>query len=110
MFVAAGAGGVAGGDAGEIGAPAVSYRESILPRNFPLIQELGLEEAFKKVPHVEKLGAEFGMGDDPNTTRFTFDTGLVPGSWTFNIERAKFDAMLVEQAKAAGGTFARIQP
>src|SRR3954466_4282642 len=82
--------------------PRFHIGESILPRNFPLIQELGLESALKAIPHVPKFGAEFGIGDDPNTTRFTFDTGLVPGSRTFNIERAVFDKMLMDNARAAG--------
>jgi flavin-dependent dehydrogenase len=82
--------------------PRFHIGESILPRNFPLIQELGLESALRAIPHVPKFGAEFGIGDDPNTTRFTFDTGLVPGTETFNIERAVFDKMLMDNARAAG--------
>src|SRR6185437_8302372 len=71
-------------------------------RNFPLIQELGLEPALEKLPHLRKYGAEFGMGNEPDTTRFPFDTGLLPGSRTFNIERALFDNMLMTEARAAG--------
>ena len=76
--------------------------ESILPRNFPLVQELGLEDALNRVPHLHKFGAEFGMGDDHNTTRFFFDSALIPGSRTFNIERSLFDKMLMDEARAAG--------
>jgi len=82
--------------------PRFHIGESFLPRNFPLIQELGLEEEFKKLPHVPKLGAEFGMGDDFNSSRFTFRIGLLPGSPTFNIERAVFDEMLLNAAKKSG--------
>src|SRR3954462_11375817 len=67
--------------------------ESIMPRDFPLVQELGLEPALEKLPHLKKYGAEFGMGDDFETTRFYFDAGLIPGSRTFNVERALFDKM-----------------
>src|SRR3954470_4993502 len=82
--------------------PRFHIGESILPRNFPLVQELGLEKQLKALPHLLKLGAEFGMGDDHNTRQFTFDTGLVPGTPTFNIERSHFDEMLVREARAAG--------
>src|ERR1041385_7215808 len=82
--------------------PRFHIGESILPRNFPLIQELGLEDALERLPHLKKYGAEFGMGDDFDTTRFYFDTGLIPGSRTFNIERALFDKMLMDEAAAAG--------
>jgi flavin-dependent dehydrogenase len=82
--------------------PRLHIGESILPRDFPLIQELGLESALKALPHVPKFGAEFGWGDDPKTMTFNFDQGLIPGTATFNIERAIFDQMLLDQAAAAG--------
>src|SRR5215212_8695799 len=82
--------------------PRFHIGESILPQNFPLVQELGLEPALRRLPHLDKYGAEFGMGDDPNTTRFNFDAALIPGSRTFNIERAHFDKMLMDEARAAG--------
>jgi flavin-dependent dehydrogenase len=82
--------------------PRFHIGESILPCNYPLVCEIGLENQLKTLPHLTKTGAEFGMGDDHNTTRFTFDTGLIPGSVTFNIERAHFDEMLTREARAAG--------
>src|SRR3954471_12243322 len=82
--------------------PRFHIGESILPRNFPLVQELGLESALETLPHLKKYGAEFGMGDDLNTTRFYFDAGVIPGSRTFNIERSLFDEMLVTEARKAG--------
>src|SRR4051812_13733373 len=82
--------------------PRFHLGESILPRNFPLVQELGLEAPLKRLPHLPKYGAEFGMGNNPVTRRFYFDAGLIPGSITFNIERSHFDKMLTEAAQAAG--------
>src|SRR5438552_3113786 len=82
--------------------PRFHIGESILPRNFPLVQELGLEAALEQLPHLKKYGAEFGMGDDFHTTRFFFDAGLIPGSRTFNVERALFDKMLMDEAAKAG--------
>ena len=83
--------------------PRFHIGESILPVTFPLVCELGLESALKRLPQVAKYGAEFAMGDDANTsTRFTFDQGLIPGSVTFNIERGRFDEMLLDEAQGAG--------
>jgi flavin-dependent dehydrogenase len=83
--------------------PRFHIGESILPQNFPLICELGLEKQLKALPHVDKYGAEFVMGDDVKSSmEFTFDRGLLPGSITFNIERSVFDEMLLTQANLAG--------
>src|SRR4051794_41962884 len=42
------------------------------------------------------------MGDDANTSRFTFDQGLLPGFPTANLERLPFDAMLLGEVRGAG--------
>src|SRR4051794_23598404 len=70
--------------------PRFHIGESLLPRNTPLIAELGLEEATRDVPHTMKYGAEFANGDGHHIA-FGFDQGLIPGSVTRNIERAPFD-------------------
>jgi flavin-dependent dehydrogenase len=82
--------------------PRFHIGESILPRNLPLIQELGLEPALRRLPHLPKYGAEFGFGNDPNTMCFEFADGLLAGTPTFNIERAPFDKMLLDSARDAG--------
>ena len=82
--------------------PRFHIGESILPRNATLVRELGLWDELQKLPHVPKYGAEFAWGDDNNGMCFTFDNGLIPGAVVFNIERANFDKMLMDQARAAG--------
>ena len=82
--------------------PRFHIGESLLPRNFPLLQELGLEAAARRVPHVPKLGVDFAVGDESAAVSFTFDQGLVPGSQTMNVERAAFDQMLLDAARDAG--------
>jgi FADH2-dependent halogenase len=82
--------------------PRFHIGESILPRNATLVKELGLWDELQKLPHVPKYGAEFAWGDDNNGMCFTFDNGLIPGAVVFNIERANFDKMLMDQARAAG--------
>src|SRR3982751_5351623 len=82
--------------------PRFHLGESFLPRALPLIAELELEEKVRQLPHVPKLGAEFGMGNDADTSRFTFSQGLLPGFPTINIARAEFDELLLNEARAAG--------
>jgi flavin-dependent dehydrogenase len=82
--------------------PRFHIGESLLPRAFPLLAELGLEAQVRTLPHVPKFGAEFGMGDDPQTSRFTFDQGLLPGFPTMNLARADLDALLLREAQNAG--------
>ena len=82
--------------------PRFHIGESILPRTELLLRELGLSEKVRKLPHLPKLGAEFGFGNDPNTLRFGFTAGLLPGFAIFNIERAHLDHFLANEAKEAG--------
>src|SRR4051812_38451622 len=84
--------------------PRFHIGESLVPHTYALLKDLGLADAVKKIPHLKKWGAEFGMGDTPfeQTSRFTFDTGYIPGGMTLNVERAAFDAMLLREAKEAG--------
>lgn len=82
--------------------PRFHIGESILPRNMNILQDLGLEGALRALPHVPKYGAEFGMGNNPITRKFSFADGLVPGQVVFNIERSHFDAMLLREARSAG--------
>src|SRR3712207_4576877 len=82
--------------------PRFHIGQSILPRTVPLPRDLGLEDAVRKVPHVPKYGAEFGMGNDPNTMKVGFTGGLLPGFAVFNIERSNFDKLLLDKAREAG--------
>jgi flavin-dependent dehydrogenase len=82
--------------------PRFHIGESLLPGNFPLIQELGLEQALRKLPHTRKFGVEFTLGDGSASASFAFDQGLIPGPETVNLERAPFDHMLLNAAREAG--------
>jgi flavin-dependent dehydrogenase len=84
--------------------PRFHIGESLVPHTYALLKDLGLERELLKVPHCKKWGAEFAMGDCPpdETSRFTFDTGYIPGGMTLNVERAPFDAMLLREAARAG--------
>ncbi|HEV2845799.1 MAG TPA: NAD(P)/FAD-dependent oxidoreductase [Thermoanaerobaculia bacterium] len=83
--------------------PRFHIGESLLPRNTTLFRELGLEERLRELPHVDKLGAAFVTADDRHQVLFPFDGGLTGGETAaFNIERAPFDALLLDTAREAG--------
>jgi flavin-dependent dehydrogenase len=83
--------------------PRLHVGESLLPRNMQLIHELGLEEVLDSVPKVDKRGAEFIMGNGTEPSLFPFSMGLVHGEISaFNLERAPFDAALLDAARKAG--------
>lgn len=83
--------------------PRFHVGESFLPRNLTLLRDLGLEGRLAALPHVAKHGVEFAHGDGSAAVRLNFDQALLndePGA--FNIERAPFDAMLLDAAREAG--------
>ena len=83
--------------------PRFHIGESLVPQNMHVIEDLGLTEAMSRLPQVEKLGAEFTMGNGTDTTRVRFADSLVPGIRpTLNVERALFDKTILNAARAAG--------
>ncbi len=83
--------------------PRFQIGESLLPRNWEIIEELGLEPYLKQIPHLEKLGAEFTFGDRDEGHIFRFNFGLSGGvNRTINMPRADFDQALLKAALDAG--------
>jgi flavin-dependent dehydrogenase len=83
--------------------PRFHIGESLLPRNIGLFKELGLAEELARLPQVPKFGADFVMGHGKSEACFTFEMGLLKGDTVaFNVERAPFDALLLELAERAG--------
>ncbi|HEY8751184.1 MAG TPA: NAD(P)/FAD-dependent oxidoreductase [Tepidisphaeraceae bacterium] len=82
--------------------PRFHVGESFLPATLDLIRELGLEEELRKLPLMNKYGAEFGMGHGGSILDINFADGYCDGKETFNIERSIFDAMLLREAGKAG--------
>lgn len=83
--------------------PRFHIGESFLPRNKTLLQELGLFEKLCKLPHMVKEGAEFAIGNSTKSIDFRFDQGFPVGETTaWNIERAAYDAMILDSAREAG--------
>ena len=83
--------------------PRFQIGESFLPYNFELLRKLGLLERVQALPHIQKLGAEFGMGQAVDTSQFHFSIGLTGGeNETLNVVRADFDNALLDAAQDAG--------
>ena len=84
--------------------PRFHVGESLLPRNLRLLRELGLIDRLAAVPHHDKLGAEFAFGHESESLRLDFADGLLDHleTETLNVERAGFDAMLLDAAAEAG--------
>ena len=83
--------------------PRFHVGESLLPRNFALLRELGLLSALDGIPKVDKKGAEFILGSGGEASLFPFTMSLIPGEpMSFNLERAPFDARLLDEARQAG--------
>jgi flavin-dependent dehydrogenase len=86
--------------------PRFHIGESFLPYNRTLIDELGLSEALSRIPQVEKRGAAFVTASGNERMSFPFSIGLASNwggeSVAWNIERAPFDAMLLDEARKAG--------
>jgi len=83
--------------------PRFHVGESFLPRSLEQLHDLGLAERVLALPHVRKLGAEFALGDGGRSIDFRFSTGLGEFSdEAFNIERSRFDALLLDAARESG--------
>lgn len=83
--------------------PRFHIGESLLPRNYALLRELDLLDAVEGIPKVDKYGAEFILGSGGEASLFPFTMSLVSGEpMAYNLERAPFDARLLDAARKAG--------
>jgi flavin-dependent dehydrogenase len=86
--------------------PRFHIGESLLPCNMPIYEELGISrETFRAHSYMPKLAAHFEHVATGKVVRFLFADGLSgdPPS-IFQVERARFDAMLLDHAVASGAT------
>ncbi|UTF59733.1 NAD(P)/FAD-dependent oxidoreductase [Gilvimarinus sp. DA14] len=81
--------------------PRFSIGESLLPQCMEYIEEAGFLPALRAAGFQYKNGAAFAWGE--RTTYFNFEEKFSPGpGTTFQVERARFDQLLAEQAEAQG--------
>jgi flavin-dependent dehydrogenase len=83
--------------------PRFHIGESLLPFGNDVLHELGIWEDLKSMSFMRKLGAEFVLGNSAGSHRFWFGKNL-PQQYaqTFQVERAKFDKLLLEKACSLG--------
>ncbi|MBA3937412.1 MAG: tryptophan 7-halogenase [Planctomycetes bacterium] len=84
--------------------PRFHIGESLLPCNLPIYEDLGLgRDIFASHGYTPKLAAHFEQAGTGRTCRFPFADGL-PGDppGIHQVERARFDHMLLQHAVASG--------
>lgn len=83
--------------------PRFHVGESLLPCSTPLLAQIGVLPEIERAGFVRKYAAEFVSGDGALSLRYPFADGLVPGAeQTFQVERERFDEILLEHAARCG--------
>src|SRR5262249_43287830 len=83
--------------------PRFHIGESLLPYNSGLFREMGLGPALEAAGFPRKYGAQFVLGNGSVSTRFIFRQGkFTREPETIQVERAKFDHILLRHARASG--------
>ncbi len=83
--------------------PRFHIGESLLPASNAIFRRLGLEERLRAGGFVEKRGASFANEDGEHASYIDFANGPnVTDPLTYQVERSRFDALLLDDAIAAG--------
>ena len=83
--------------------PRFHIGESLLPCSVPLLRELGALDAVEAAGFPRKHAAEFVVGDCSLSRRVCFADGLLDGvPYAFEVDRDRFDAILLDNAARAG--------
>jgi flavin-dependent dehydrogenase len=83
--------------------PRFHIGESLLPMGNAVLRASGAWPKVEAAGFVVKHGAEFALADGSETKEIAFREGLVPGlEWTFQVERSRFDSILLEHARSLG--------
>lgn len=83
--------------------PRFRIGESLLPMGNDVLRAAGVWAKVEAAGFVEKFGARFCLADGAGEKEIDFACGYVPGlERTFQVERAKFDALLLEHAREQG--------
>jgi len=83
--------------------PRFHIGESLLPMANSVLRATGAWPKLESAGFVRKLGAEFVLADGPEEKEIVFAEGSVPGlDWTFQVERSRFDAILLDHARSLG--------
>ncbi len=84
--------------------PRFHIGESLLPAGNSILREIGAWEKIEAAGFQRKYGAEFLVGNGSALPkRVEFAQGLLPGlEYTYQVERSRFDELLLRHAGAAG--------
>ena len=83
--------------------PRFHVGESLIPYGNDVLREIGAWDKMAKTGFMEKLGAEFVLGNSQRSIRILFGRYLKADyAQTFQVERAKFDHLLLENAQSQG--------
>ncbi|HTB80628.1 MAG TPA: NAD(P)/FAD-dependent oxidoreductase [Opitutaceae bacterium] len=83
--------------------PRFHIGESLLPMGNAVMRETGVWPKLAAAGFIQKFGAAFFTSNGRAMTEIQFSEGLVPGlDYTFQVERAKFDALLLDHARELG--------
>jgi flavin-dependent dehydrogenase len=78
--------------------------ESLLPHTLPLLDQLGVHDAVRSLPHTRrKEGATFVTGDGSRRVSYFFDEALPPAApHAYQVRRDEFDRALLDHARSCG--------
>lgn len=83
--------------------PRFHVGESLLPYNQVLFDELGVTSKLEAAGFIRKFGAQFHLGNGSKAMAFIFRQGrLTRHSDAFQVERARFDHLLLQHAAGCG--------
>jgi len=83
--------------------PRFHIGESLLPYNRQILDELGLTEKLKDQGFPRKFGAQFYVANGSKSVKFVFANGVyTKEKETIQVERAKFDHILLKNAREKG--------
>lgn len=83
--------------------PRFHIGESLLPNGNALLKASGAWPKVEQAGFFKKYGASFFLSDGDAEKEVIFSQGMVPGlDYTYQVERARFDALLLEHAQSLG--------
>lgn len=83
--------------------PRFHIGESLLPYGREIFEEMGVLPAIEKAGFIIKHGAQFHLGNGCACTKLRFRNGaFTRHTTTFQVERAKFDHILLKHAQESG--------
>src|SRR5262245_385718 len=83
--------------------PRFHLGESLLPYNRRIFEEMGVLPALEAAGFLRKLGAQFHLGNSAKALKLVFRNGkFTKEAEAFQVERAKFDQILLEHARTCG--------